>query len=230
MTNLPTELEALSEEIDQQTAPQLRQVLREFVNSLQRQHASQRSLKVGDVASDFALKDQNQRVIHLYDQLKKGPIVLVFFRGGWCPFCNLTLQAWRHALPEIEFQGAQLLAVTPEAGEHVRRTVQKNKLDFSILQDKGSEVARLFKVSIALSDYLAAFYRSLGLNLLIRHQDTIARLPMPATYVIDTNCTIRYAFVAEDYTQRADISEVIEVLKQQDDKTKSIYTPAYAVA
>ncbi|MEM8964875.1 MAG: peroxiredoxin-like family protein [Bacteroidota bacterium] len=230
MTDLPEELQALAEEIDQQTAPRLRQVLRQFVESLQRQRASQRSLKVGDVASDFALKDQNQRVVHLYDQLKKGPVVLTFFRGGWCPFCNLTLQAWRYALPEIEFQGAQLLAITPESGEHTRRTVQKNKLDFSVLQDHSSEVARSFKVSIALSEYLSAFYRSLGLNLLTRHQDKIARLPMPATYVIDTNGIIRYAFVAEDYTQRADISEVLEVLKQWTNETKPMYTPAYAVA
>ncbi len=230
MTDLPTELEALSREIDQQTAPRLQQVLRQSVESLQRQNASKRSLTVGDKVSDFVLKDQNQQVVRLYEQLKRGPVVLAFFRGGWCPFCNLTLQAWRHALPDIEFQGAQLIAITPETGEYAQRTVQKNKLDFSVLQDKGSEVARSFKVSVALSEYLAVFYRSLGLNLQTRHQDKIVRLPMPATYVIDTNGIIRYAFVAEDYTQRANISKVLEVLKRRTHETQPMYTPAYAVA
>ncbi|MGB3589295.1 MAG: peroxiredoxin-like family protein [Tunicatimonas sp.] len=230
MTNLPADLEALANEIDQQTAPRLQQVLRQFIVSLRQQHTAQRSLKMGDVVGDFTLKDQHQRVIRLHEQLKKGPVVLTFFRGGWCPFCNLTLQAWRHALPDIEFHGAQLLAVAPEAGEHAQRTVQKNKLDFSVLQDRGSEVARLFKVSVALSEYLAAFYRSLGLNLLTRHRDTIVRLPMPATYVIGTNGIVRYAFVEEDYTRRANIAEVLEVLKQLANETKPMYTPAYAVA
>jgi len=230
MTSLSAELVALAEEIDQQTAPRLRQVLRQFIERLQRQHAAQRSLKVGNLAPDFILKNQNQRAVRLYDQLQQGPVVLVFFRGGWCPFCNLTLQAWRHTLPDIEFQGGQLLAVTPETGEYAQRTVQKNKLAFSVLQDTGGEVARLFKVSIALSEYLAAFYRSLGLNLATRHQDSVVRLPMPATYLIDSNGIIRYAFVAEDYTQRANITEVLKELEQLGKTTKPLYPPTFAVA
>ncbi|MGD1893135.1 MAG: peroxiredoxin-like family protein [Cyclobacteriaceae bacterium] len=223
MTNLLEELQTLSREVEQQVAPRLQQVLRQFVESLRRQHASERSLQVGDTVNDFVLKDQRQRSIRLYEQLAQGPVVLTFFRGGWCPYCNLTLRAWRYALPDIEFLGARFLAVSPESSQNTRRTVEKNRLDFPVLHDQGSEVARSFKVSVVLSDYMAAFYRSLGLNLLSRNTDIIARLPMPATYLIDQQAVIRYAFVEEDYTQQADIQEVLHQLEVIRNKVEPVY-------
>jgi len=223
MTNLSEELQTLSMEVEQQVTPRLQQVLRQFVESLCRQQASERSLQVGDTVSDFVLKDQRQRPVRLYDQLAQGPVVLTFFRGGWCPYCNLTLRAWRYALPDIEFLGGRLLAITPESIRSAQRTVEKNRLDFPVLHDQGSEVARAFKVSVVLSDYLSAFYRSLGLNLLSRNTDIIARLPMPATYLIDEQAVIRYAFVEEDYTQRADIPEVLHQLELIRNKVEPVY-------
>lgn len=223
MADLTEELQTLSAEIDQQISPKLQQVLRQFVETLRRQRASERSLQVGDTVDDFMLKDQRQRPVRLYEQLERGPVVLTFFRGGWCPYCNLTLRAWRYALPEIEFLGARLLAITPESTTYAQSTVQKNKIDFPVLHDRGSEVARSFKISIVLSDYLAAFYRSLGLNILSRNKDIIPRIPMPATYLIDQQGVIQYAFVEEDYTQRAEIGEVLRLLKLQKTQVEPVY-------
>jgi peroxiredoxin len=223
MTNLSEELQTLSMEVEQQVTPRLQQVLHQSVESLRRQQASERSLQVGDTVSDFVLKDQRQRSVRLYDQLAQGPVVLTFFRGGWCPYCNLTLRAWRYALPDIEFLGGRFLAITPESIRSAQRTVEKNRLDFPVLHDQGSEVARAFKVSVVLSDYLSAFYRSLGLNLLSRNTDIIARLPMPATYLIDEQAVIRYAFVEEDYTQRASIPEVLHQLEVVRNKVEPVY-------
>ena len=213
MTHLSEELLELSAMIQHETAPQLQSVLRQFIESLRRQHASERSLRVGDAVHDFTLKDQQNRPIRLYERLERGPVILVFFRGGWCPYCNLTLRAWRYALPDLEFMGGQLLALTPENSTYVQHTVQKNKVDFPVLHDIHSEVARQFGVSVALSSYMASFYRSLGLNLSRRNADVIARLPLPATYVIDRQGVIQYAFVEEDYTQRAEIKDVLQVLE-----------------
>ena len=223
MTNLSEDLQTLSREVEQQVSPKLQHVLRQFVESLRRQRASEQSLQVGDTVSDFVLKDQRQRSIRLYDQLAQGPVVLTFFRGGWCPYCNLALRAWRYALPDIEFLGAKFLAITPESIRNVQRTVEKNRLDFPMLHDQGSEVARAFRVSVVLSDYMSAFYRSLGLNLLSRNTDIIARLPMPATYLIDEQAVIRYVFVEEDYAQRADVSEVLHQLEVIRNKVEPVY-------
>ncbi|MEQ9440259.1 MAG: peroxiredoxin-like family protein [Cyclobacteriaceae bacterium] len=213
MTLLSEELYDLSAAIRQETASRLQRVLDQFVESLRRQHASERSLQIGDRVPDFTLKDQQQRPLRLYERLEQGPVILVFFRGGWCPYCNLTLRAWHYALPDIEFLGSQLVAVTPENPTQVRHTVEKNKLDFPVLHDIHSEVAREFGISVALSSYMAAFYRSLGLNLSRRNADVLARLPLPATYVIDRQGIVQYAFVEEDYTQRAEIADVMRVLE-----------------
>lgn len=209
---LQDELDHLTALIHQETSPRLLQVLDTFVQDLQRERASQYSLTAGDTVANFTLQDQHYRPVTLYDQLNEGPVLLKFFRGGWCPYCNLELKALHHARPEIEYRGAQLLAVTPESPENMAHTVRKNSLDYPVLHDLNSEVARQFGVAVQLSDHLKTFYRSLGLNLSLRHADVLVRLPLPALYLIDTDYTVRYAFVDEDYRQRAEITEVVGLL------------------
>lgn len=211
---LQEELNHLTTLIRKETSPRLLQVLDTFVGDLRRQRVSQRSLSVGDSVPNFTLQDQHHRPVTLYERLNEGPVVLSFYRGGWCPYCNRELQALHYAHPEIEYQGAQLLAVTPESPENIARTVRKNALDYPVLYDANSEVARTFGVAINLSEYMRTFYRSLGLNLSLHHADVLVRLPLPATYLIHTNYTVQYAFIEEDYTQRADTGEVLAALQQ----------------
>lgn len=210
---LQDELNHLTALIRNETSPRLLQLLDAFIQDLQRQQVSQHSLAVGETVENFTLRDQHRRLVTLYDLLNEGPVVLKFYRGGWCPYCNRELKAWHHALPEIEYSGAQLLALTPESPENITRTVRKNALDFPILHDVSSEVARSFGLAINLSESMKAFYRSLGLNLSLRNADVLVRLPLPATYLIHPNYTVQYAFVNEDYTQRAEITDVIATLK-----------------
>ena len=210
---LQDELEQLTTLIREATSPRLLQVLEAFTKDLQREQAGRYSVPVGQTVENFTLPDQYRRSATLYELLNDGPVILKFYRGGWCPYCNLELKAWHHARPEIEYHGARLLAVTPESPENITRTVGKNALDFRVLHDTNSEVARKFGVAIKLSEYMRAFYRSLGLNLSLRNADVMVRLPLPATYLIHPNYTVQYAFVNEDYTQRAEITEVLAALK-----------------
>ena len=210
---LQDELDHLTTLIRNETSPRLLAVLDAFVDDLRRQQLSQRSLSIGETVPNFTLRDQYHRPVTLYELLNEGPVVLTFYRGGWCPYCNRALKALHHARPDVEYRGAQLLAVTPESPENIERTVRKNSLDYRVVYDVNSEVARAFGVAINLSEYLRTFYRSLGLNLSLRHADVIVRLPLPATYLIHTNYTVQYAFVDEDYTQRAEIAEVLTALQ-----------------
>ena len=210
--SLQNELNALSCQVREETSPRLLQVLDRFTAALVGQNTRARSRQVGDTVENVTINLEHHGQVTLYTLLNDGPVVLNFYRGGWCPYCNLALKAWHHARPEIERRGAQLIAITPERPESIAQTARKNGLDYPVVHDTNSEVARRFGVAIALSEPMKALYRSLGLNLAARNADVLARLPLPATYVINTDYRVHYAFVDEDYTRRAEPAEVLEAL------------------
>ncbi len=211
--SLQNELSALSRLVRDETSPRLIEVLDRFTKALREQNVRSRSLKIGDAAENVILNIPGRGRVELYTLLNQGPVVLNFYRGGWCPYCNLELKALHHARPEIERQGAQLLAITPERPESIAQTVRKNELDYPVVHDRNSEVARHFGLVVSLSEPLKALYRSLGLNLAARNADVMVRLPLPATYVIGVDHTVQYAFVDEDHTQRAEPTEMLAALR-----------------
>ena len=173
---------------------------------------AQRAKKAGDIAPDFTLNDPDGKEVSSRDLLAKGPLVVSFYRGVWCPFCNLELQALQAALPEITARGASVVAVSPQTAANSRRSQRENKLEFPILSDVKSEVAHAFGIRFALPDYLVATYKSFGNNLAIVNDDPAWVLPMPARYVIGTDGIIAYSEVNPDYTHRPDPSELLPVL------------------
>lgn len=215
--SLQNELTALSCLVREETSPRLLEVLDHFTATLREQNVRARSPKVGDtiedVPLDMPLDMPHRGRVSLYTLLDKGPVVLNFYRGGWCPYCKLELSALHHVRPDLERHGAQLVAITPERPESIRQTVRKNRIDYAIAHDANSEVAGRFGIAVALSEPMKALYRSLGLNLSARNADVRVRLPLPATYVIDTDGTVQYAFADEDYTQRAEPSGVLAALR-----------------
>jgi len=174
-----------------------------------------RALKAGDVAPDFALPDVDGKTISLAELLKSGPLVLSFYRGVWCPYCNLDLQALQKALPQIEGLGARLIAVSPQTAANTRRSVRENNISFQILSDQGNEVAAQFGLRFTLPDYLQDLYKNTFKNdLAVNNGEPSWTLPMPARYVIGQDGVIAYAEVNPDYTQRPDPSELLPVLQQ----------------
>ncbi|HZR89937.1 MAG TPA: peroxiredoxin-like family protein [Bradyrhizobium sp.] len=180
----------------------------ELIASGQAQHAK----KAGDVAPGFTLPDSDGQPVASRDLLAKGPLVISFYRGVWCPYCNLELQALQAALPEITARGASLVAISPQTAANSRKSQRDNKLGFPILSDARSEVASAFGIRFALPDYLIEVYKAFGNNLPVINDDPAWVLPMPARYVIDTDGTVAYAEVNPDYTQRPDPSELLPVL------------------
>jgi peroxiredoxin len=175
--------------------------------------AARDALKVGDKAPAFTLQDAEGNEVSSAALLKRGALVLTFYRGVWCPYCNLELQAIQEALPEIEGRGATVVAISPQTAANSRRSARDNKLDFAILSDPGNGVAAAFGLRFKLPDYLVALYRDGFKNdLAVVNGDASWTLPMPARFVIDQGGTIAYAEVNPDYTHRPDPSDLLPTL------------------
>jgi peroxiredoxin len=173
---------------------------------------AQRARKAGDTAPEFTLLDPDGKQVSSRELLVKGPLVISFYRGVWCPYCNLELQALQQALPEITARGASLVAISPQTAPNSRKSQRDNKLGFPILSDVKSEVANAFGIRFALPDYLVEVYAGFGNDLSKVNDDPAWVLPMPARYVIGTDGIIAYSEVNPDYTHRPDPSELLPVL------------------
>jgi peroxiredoxin len=173
---------------------------------------AQRAKKAGEVAPEFTLTDPDGKPVSSRDLLAKGPLVVSFYRGVWCPYCNLELQALQDALPEIAARGASLVAISPQTAPNSRKSQRDNKLGFPILSDVRSDVADAFGIRFALPGDLVALYKSFKNDLPTFNDDPSWVLPMPARYVIGRDGVIAYAEVNPDYTHRPDPSELLPVL------------------
>ena len=174
-----------------------------------------RSLKTGDKVPDFTLPNHNGEPRRLYDMLSKSVVVLNFYRGGWCPYCNLELNALQQALLEIEATGARLVAISPELPDKALDTQQRHALAFDVLSDVGNKVAEEFGLVFALPEPLRPIYANLGIDVPAFNGDQSFNLPVPASYVIDSDGVIRFHFVNVDYTRRLEPDDLLTVLRSQ---------------
>jgi len=174
--------------------------------------AAQRALKVGDRTPNFALKDQTDAVVSSKDLLAQGPLVVSFYRGVWCPYCNMELQALQAASPEFEKLGAKLVAISPQTAPNSRKSVRQNALTFPILSDTKNRVAASFGLRFELPDYLVDLYKSLKNDLPNFNGDPSWTLPMPARYVIGQDGVILYSEVNANYTRRPEPDDMLPAL------------------
>lgn len=175
---------------------------------------AERALKAGDKAPAFTLKDPEGNAVSSEALLAHGPLVLSFYRGVWCPYCNMELQALEAVLPEIRTAGGSLVAISPQTAPNSRKSVRQNNLSFPILSDVRGEVAAAFGLRFALPDYLVELYKSLKNDLPAFNDDPAWTLPMPARYVIGPDGTILYAEVNPDYTRRPEPEEMLPALRR----------------
>lgn len=178
-------------------------------------------LKVGAQAPDFTLKDAQGKDVTLSKLLKQGPVILTFYRGAWCPYCNLQLKLLNESLPQFEYYGAQLVAVTPQVPDKSLGQVKKDGYPFAILSDLDSQVMRDYNLYFEVPPELSEVYkRAIGLDLADYNGEGRYVLPVPGTFVIDSRGIIRGAFANTDYTQRMEPSEILTILKTMPVVTK----------
>lgn len=213
--SLQDKLDAVKTKFETEMAPpQVVEIMHRVTDELIASGQAQRALNTGDIAPFFTLPDPEGRLVSSRELLAKGPLVLTFYRGVWCPFCNLDLQAIEGVRAEIEAFGASLVAISPQTAPNSRKSQSSNKLGFAILSDKGSEVAAQFGLRWRLPDDLQAVHKKLGADLTAFNGENSWTLPMPARYVIGRNGVIVYAEINPDYTRRPEPSDLLPVLKK----------------
>ncbi|MEM1369115.1 MAG: peroxiredoxin-like family protein [Cyanobacteria bacterium P01_H01_bin.15] len=183
--------------------------IRELIENGNAEHA----LKAGERAPEFTLPDSDGNPTSSRALLLKGPLVLTFYRGVWCPYCNCELQALEEIVGIIRSHGASLLAISQQGASSSRKSQRENQLSYPILTDQGGELAERFGLRWTLQPYLIEFFEHFQVDLPKIHNDDKWTLPMPARYVIDTDSTIAYAEVNPDYTLRPEPSDLFPILE-----------------
>ncbi len=171
-----------------------------------------KALQVGDHAPEFTLPDVNGKPVSSADLLAKGPLIVTFIRGRWCPFCCATVEIWQSKLDEVKEASATLIAVSPMSSQQGDFMRDQHKLLFPILSDKGNQVAAQFGVAYAVPEYQQALFKTVFINLPHIHGEDSWTLPLPATFVIGRDGVIRYSWADEDYTLRAEPSDVLKTI------------------
>ena len=214
MLETTKQLEELSREVRSTASPERLQANAQTISNLVTSGLSAAALREGDVAPDFSLPDARGHVVALKTLRERGPVVISFYRGGWCPFCNLELRGLQRVLPEIVQVGASLVAISPQLPDNSLSTQEKNHLTFPVLSDVGNIVAKRFGIVFTLPTALVEANRAIGRDLVeINGEAGAAQLPMPATFVLDKSGVIRLAFVVEDWSKRLDPDIVVDTLR-----------------
>jgi len=211
--SLKSKLDAKKEASKLKTDPTTAKVFKEGIESVMESGVLENALKVGDVAPNFKLTNALGETVDLYEYLKKGKVVLTWYRGGWCPYCNITLQQLQQELPNFKTNGARLIALTPELPDKSLSTSEKHDLKFEVLSDVGNKVAKEYGIVFKLTNEVAEIYNRF-FSIVDFNGDASNELPLAATYIIDQEGKIIYAFLDADYRNRAEPSELTEVLKK----------------
>jgi peroxiredoxin len=198
---------------DQRVPAERKAIIERHIEQLRNRAVARTMLKVGDRAPAIALSNAKGDTVEVANLLEKGPVIVSFYRGGWCPYCNLELKAFQEVLPEIKAAGASLVAISPEKPDDSLSTVEKNALSFEVLSDVGQKVGRAFGLVYDFTDELRSAYEGFGRDI-PAHNGTPGEwaLPVAATYVVGRDGSIIYAYTDVDYRDRADPREVVKVL------------------
>ena len=173
---------------------------------------SSQVLKVGDTFPNFSLVNVHNKEMSLDLVSGSKATIISFYRGGWCPYCNIELKALQGALAEFKSKGASLVAITPETPDSSLTTSEKNELEFEVLSDINNDLAKQIGLVFQLPPALQSIYDKFGIDVAKHNKNESFELPMPATFVLNENNEIVYSFVNEDYTKRADIEAILAAL------------------
>jgi len=171
------------------------------------------AIKVGDHLATFTLDDATGKPVSLDQIVEAGPAVIAFYRGGWCPYCNIALRTYqRELLAELDAFGARLVAISPQSPDRSLSTAEKAGLAFSVLSDPGSRVARSIGIAFQQADDVLSAQRQLGLDLAQINAEGATYLPRPTVLIVDQERTVRFVDVQPDYTARTEVAEVLAAL------------------
>lgn len=213
-TPVADELKKLDEQSSKQVPQKVLDAGKKGTEELVAAGIVKKALNVGDIIPQFSLTDANGKQVSSSDLLRRGNLVITFYRGAWCPFCNLYLRALQANLPEFKKYGADLVAISIEPPDRSLSVSQQNKLSFTVLSDPKLEVSRKFGIVYEMPKVTNDAVLELGFDIAKYNGTEKAELPLSATYVVDKKGKIVYAFLDPDYKKRAEPSEIVANLKK----------------
>lgn len=213
MTSLKEQLAQHQAGFKDRASPERVALMEKATASLFSSGIEQASLPLGARMPTLSLPDAFGNNISLQSLNAFSSLVIVFYRGGWCPYCNLALREWQRLLPLLHKAGGQLVAISAQTPEHSVSTIEKNQLSFTVLSDSNFEAARAFGLAFEMAPELIALHASVDNDLPTIHGNGQWMLPVPASYLIGKDGLVKYAHVDADYRRRAEPSEIIALLK-----------------
>ena len=181
-----------------------------FVAVIMNAQEDPKGLSINDTAPDFTAIDQEGKPVNLKQQLEKGPVVLVFYRGYWCPYCNKYLQKLEDSLSLINGKGASLITITPEKPESIKKTIEKSKASYPVLYDEGLSIMKKYDVAFAVDEKTVDRYKGFGIDFnQVNGSANGANLPVPAIYIINTDGKIVFRHFDKNYTKRASVADIL---------------------
>jgi peroxiredoxin len=211
--SLKDRIDTFMQGVSKQAPPEILAGLGAEIRKLAESGIARQALQVGARAPYFALPDTHGNPLTLSALLAKGPAVIAFYRGGWCPFCDLQLRAYQGVLGAIHNLGAELVAISPQTPDYARSDVEKKQLTFPVLTDKGNRVAREFKLVFTLSDALRKLQTHFGSVLPKFNGDESWELPMPGTFVLDRHGVVKFASVDPNWMVRVEPAAILKALR-----------------
>jgi peroxiredoxin len=214
MTTLASELAAFAAALRDQAPPAVLEAIERSTELLVQSGLTERALRRGDRAPDFMLHDAVGDLVDSRRLRSRGPVVLCFYRGAWCPYCNLELRAWQQHLPELQRLDATLVAISPQTPDASLTLAEKHSLTFPVLSDRANALARSFGIVFTVDDGMRAILEGFGVRLPEYNGDSSYELPVPATYLVASDATIVGAWIDVDYRRRGEPSAVIARLRE----------------
>ena len=206
----------LAQQIEQSSraTDEVMQSTRRMIDELKASGIESDTLKMGDLLPSFNLLNAHQQKIRSEDLLALGPLVISFYRGSWCPLCNIELRAYQDILEEIQAVGASLVAISPEKLSSVYDIESASSLDFEVLTDTHNDYARELGLVFQLPETMLSHYKNFQIDLVKFNGYEVFELPILATYVVDIDGKIRYSYINANYLERAEPSKVVKVLQR----------------
>ena len=212
---LQDELDAFRAKFAKMVPQDVRDQLHEANEDLRDTGILNRVVNIGDILPDFALPNQDGETVQLADLRARGPVIISYFRGNWCPYCLIELEALSRAYGDVRAMGAELVVISPQLPRFSAKIKADKALPFDLLTDEGLAYADQLNLTFMVPENVAAIYKQFGVNVAEHNGDAQLRLPMPARLAVNSDGKLLYAATDPDYTRRPDPAETLAVLRQR---------------
>lgn len=212
MSELAKQIEQFNNELATQVPQEVLEAFGKSIKDLKTKNIEEKSIKLGVIMPDFSLPNAKNEIIHSKEILKSGKMIIAFYRGSWCPYCNLELKALQENLSKINDKKVSLVAISPQSPDNSLTVIEKHNLTFEVLTDKDNTFAKQLGIIFELQDFVLPFYNALGINLSSFNKNDDNSLPIPAVFVVNENGIIIYKFADANYMNRIDIDELLNTL------------------